>query len=85
MYNDLSDILNKHTALLNQLVVLLSDLTKKNTFEQDWYDSNDAMRVLKVCERSLYRLRKGHPEQCRKVMGKWYYNITVLLVFKGKN
>ena len=84
MDKEFSDMFNKNTDLLNQLIAMVGELTKWNTIEQDWRDPTDAMRILKIGERSLYRLRLCHPDQCRKVMGKWYYNITVLLVFKGK-
>ncbi len=82
MEKDIADVLSKQNDLLMQLVDLVRNLSKRSTIEQDWHDAYDTMRILKISERSLYRLRCHHPEHCTKLMGKWYYNLTILLVFK---
>ncbi len=83
MENEIVEALNRNTAILHHLVGLITDLTKKKTIEQDWYDANDTLRILKISKRSLYRMRHSYPDQCRKLMGKWYYNLTVLMIHQS--
>jgi len=85
MENEIVEALNRHTVLLNQLMSLVKDLVKKKTIDTEWYDAVEAKRLLKVSDRTLYRLRINHPEHCKKILGKWYYNLTVLMMFKTKD
>ena len=85
MENEIVEALNRHTALLNQLISLVKDLVKKKTIDQEWYDAVEAKRLLKVSDRTLYRLRINHSEHCKKILGKWYYNLAILMMFKAKD
>ncbi|MBC7418374.1 MAG: hypothetical protein H7325_09485 [Pedobacter sp.] len=86
MENEIVEVLNRHTALLKHLISLVIKvddlivklLEKKAFEEQGWYNAERAMEILVVGKKTLYRMRKNHPEQCMKNMGQWYYNLNVL-------
>lgn len=80
--NEIIERLNKHTDLLRQILDRFEQVSKQKTIEEDWYDSADSMRILKISKRSLYRLREKYPQECRRVAGKFYYNLTALLKIK---
>lgn len=82
MENEIVEALNRNTAMVQYLAGLINDLLNKKTVEKDWYDSIDTMEMLKIGEKTLQRMRKHHPGECKKVMGKWYYNITLLMIHK---
>ncbi len=80
------EALNRQTTLLNHLIKLvgkletqISKLEKKKALEDaGWYNAERTMEILGYGEKTLYRMRKNHPEQCRRVLGVWLYNINVL-------
>lgn len=87
----LIEALNRQYALLKvQLEMLralrarVEDGIAQKASEQEWYDSTDAANYLKVCSRTLHRIRQNHPQACQKVMGKWYYNISLLMMFRAE-
>ena len=86
MEQEIFAALNMQTTLLKQLisrVIKLEDLViklekKKFIEELGWYNTERAMEALDVGKKTLYRMRKSHPDYCKKHMGQWYYNINVL-------
>lgn len=50
----------------------------------DWLDSTDVKSLLKISDRSLYRLRNKYGLPAKKIGGKWYYLRKALEQFVGK-
>lgn len=48
------------------------------SYLNEWLDSNDVKRTLKIGESALYRMRNQHAIPCKKVGKKWYYSRTAL-------
>jgi hypothetical protein len=84
MENEIIEALNRNTVLLHQAIGLLKDLLQQRVADDYWEDHLTAMETLKMSDSTLCRLRIHHPDQCRKLMGTWYYNTKVLLMFKDK-
>ncbi len=84
MENEIIEALNRNTALLHQAIYLLKELLNQKVKDEFWEDHLTAMDTLKMSDSTLCRLRIHHPDQCNKLMGTWYYNTKVLLMFKDK-
>ncbi len=92
MEHELIEAINRQSELIKFLIrkVLnleeaLAKLETKTTLEElGFYNATKTMKALDCGKKTLYRLRKSHPEYVKKQMGQYYYNLKVLN-FNPKN
>jgi len=66
----------KYLAAIVQLQQQLLDILAGNVRmidHDDWLDNADVKVLLKISDRTLYRLRIGGQLPARKIGGKWFY------------
>lgn len=86
MEHEMIEAINRQTELIKYLVrkVLnledaIAKLQTKTTLEElGFYNATKTMKALDCGKKTLYRLRLSHPDQVKKQMGQYYYNIKLL-------
>ncbi|MFN0293137.1 MULTISPECIES: helix-turn-helix domain-containing protein [Pedobacter] len=72
MKNELFKYLDAILKLQQQLIEVLVGNIKIAEYD-DWLDNTDVKLLLKISDRTLYRLRSSGQLPAKKVGGKWYY------------
>ncbi len=72
MQKELFNYLTTIVDLQQQLLAALLAQTEASSPEE-WLDNTDVKQLLKISDRTLYRLRSAKTLWCQKIGGKWYY------------
>lgn len=72
MEKDLYQYLDTIVALQQQLIdILIGNIRLVD--QDDWLDNADVKLLLKISDRTLYRLRSSGQLPAKKIGGKWFY------------
>ena len=52
---------------------------------EEWLDSADVKRMLKIGDSALYRFRNQQVVPCKRIGKKWYYSRTALHELESSN
>lgn len=72
MKHELFQYLETIIALQQQLLEVLLGAGHAVAHEE-WLDNTDVKQLLKISDRTLYRLRTSGQVPSKKIGGKWYY------------
>jgi hypothetical protein len=72
-------------SILYEIIYYLKQLAKQKQESPKYYDTADVMRLLKVSESTVCRLRKRGELEYKKVGGKIYYTPTSIDALMNKS
>lgn len=72
MHKELFQYLDAIIILQQQLLEVLLGAGQTVT-AHEWLDNTDVKQLLKISDRTLYRLRSSGQLPAKKIGGKWYY------------
>lgn len=72
MQKELFKYLDAIITLQQQLLEVLLGRTQ-TAIAEEWLDNTDVKQLLKISDRTLYRLRSSGQLPAKKIGGKWYY------------
>ena len=82
MINIMGEIITKLDELIavqRQILHAIQLQAGSKPTPNEWLDSHDVKRLLKIGESTLYRMRKQGNIPCKKIGKKWYYPHTALM------